>query len=128
MDPGLLQVYAIAAPGVQIGTLEQEIWEVIEEMKHGAFDKGELAKAKRGLIASFIMGMQSIFFQGLGGGLYEIKAGDCGMVNTVLDRCERITTQAVQEVAKKYLHEDNRTVVTLQPITPEENEGLEPVE
>jgi zinc protease len=128
MDPGLLQVYAIVAPGMQIGTLEQEIWEAIEEIKHGSFDDGELAKAKRGLTASFIMGMQSIFFQGLAGGLYEIKAGDCGMVNTVLDRCEGITTQAVQQVAQKYLHEDNRTVVTLQPITPEENERLEPVE
>jgi zinc protease len=128
MDPGLLQVYAIAAPGVQIGELEGEIWEAIEEIKLGAFDEGELVKAKRGLSASFIMGMQSIFFQGLAGGLYEIKAGDCGMVNTVLDRCEGITTQAVQQVAQKYLHEDNRTVVTLQPITPEENERLEPVE
>jgi zinc protease len=128
MDPGLLQVYAIAAPGVQIGELEGEIWEAIEEIKLGAFDEGELVKAKRGLSASFIMGMQSIFFQGLAGGLYEIKAGNCGMVNTVLDRCEGITTQAVQQVAQKYLHEDNRTVVTLQPITPEENERLEPVE
>ena len=128
MDPGLLQVYAIAAPGVQIGELEQEIWGAIEEIKQGAFDEAELAKAKRGLTASFIMGIQSIFFQGLAGGLYEIKAGDCGMVNTVLDRCEGITAQAVQHVAQKYLREDNRTVVTLQPITPEENERLEPVE
>jgi zinc protease len=127
-DPGLLQVYAIAPPGVQLGELEQEIWGAIAEIKDGAFDKGELAKSKRGLIASFIMGMQSNFFQGLAGGLYEIKAGDCGMVNTVLDRCEGITAQAVQHVAQKYLQEDNRTVVTLQPITPEENERLEPVE
>jgi len=128
MDPGLLQVYAIAAPGVQLGELEQEIWGAIEEIKHGAFDEEELAKAKRGLVASFIMGMQSIFFQGLAGGLYEIKAGDCGMVNTVLDRCEGITTQDVQRVTQQCLNEDNRTVVTLQPITPEENERLEPVE
>jgi zinc protease len=128
MDPGLLQVYAVAAPGVQIGKLEQEIWGAIKEIEHGAFDEKELAKAKRGLMASFIMGMQSIFFQGLAGGLYEIKAGDCGMVNTVLDRCEGITAQDIQRVAQQYLNEDNRTVVTLQPITPEENERLEPVE
>ena len=128
MDPGLLQVYAIAAPQVQLGELEQEIWEAVEEIKHGAFDEEELAKAKRGLVASFIMGLQSIFFKGLAGGLYEIKAGDCAMVNTVLDRCEGITTQDVQRVAQRYLSEDNRTVVTLQPISSEENEILEPVE
>jgi hypothetical protein len=31
-------------------------------------------------------------------------------------------------VAQRYLIENNRTVVTLKPITPEENERLEPVE
>ncbi|OGP54707.1 MAG: hypothetical protein A2Y65_03320 [Deltaproteobacteria bacterium RBG_13_52_11] len=128
MDPGLLQVYAIAAPGVPIGDLEKEVWEAIEEIKDGRFDEGELAKAKRGLTASFIMGLQSVFFKGLAGGLYEIKAGDCGMVNTVLDRCEGITTEDVKRVAQRYLVADNRTVVTLQPITPEENERLDPVE
>ena len=128
MDPGLLQVYAIAAPGVPIGGLEKEIWEVIEEIKDGRFDEEELAKAKRGLTTSFIMGLQSVFFKGLAGGLYELKAGDWGMVNVLLDRCEEISTDDVQRVAQRYLSEDNRTVVTLRPITPEENERLEPME
>jgi zinc protease len=128
MDPGLLQVYAIAAPGVKLGDLEQEIWGAVDEIKDGAVDEEELAKAKRGLKASFIMGLQSIFFQGLAGGLYEIKAGDCGLVNAVPARCEAITLQDVRRVAQRYLNEDNRTVVTLQPITPEENERLEPPE
>ena len=128
MDPGLLQVYAIAAPGVPISGLENEVWEVIEEIKEGRFDDEELAKAKRGLTTAFIMGLQSVFFKGLAGGLYEIKAGDCSAVNAVLDRCEEITPDDVQRVAQRYLREDNRTVVTLQPITPEENERLEPME
>jgi zinc protease len=128
MEPGLLQVYAIAAPGVSIGSLEHEVWEAIEEIKEGRFDEEELAKARRGLIASFIMGLQSVFFQGLIGGLYEIKTGDWGIANTVLDRYERITVEEVKGVAQRYLIEDNRTAVILKPITPEENERLEPVE
>jgi len=128
MDPGLLQVYAVAAPGVPIGDLENEIWAVVEEIREGKFDDQELAKAKRGLITSFLRGLQSVFFKGLAGGLYEIKGGDYRMVNTMLDRCEEITTDDVQRVAQRYLSVDNRTVVTLQPITPEENERLEPLE
>ena len=124
MDPGLLQVYAIAAPGVPIGGLEEEMWKAIEEVKYGACDEEELAKAKRGLETSFIMGLQTIFFKGLAGGLYEIKGGDWGMVNTVLDGYRRMTREDVQRVAQGYLSEDNRTVVTLKPITPEENERL----
>jgi len=72
--------------------------------------------------------LQSVFFQGLAGGLYEVKGGDCRMVNTMLGNCEAITTDDVQRVAQRYLNVDNRTVVTLQPITPEENERLEPME
>jgi zinc protease len=128
MDPGLMQVYAIAAPGVPIGDLEQEVWEAVEEIKDGRFDEAELAKAKTGLIASFIMGLQSIFFKGLAGGLLEIKTGASGTINSVLDRLEGITAEDVTRVAKQYLMEDNRTVVTLKPITPEENEQLEPVD
>jgi zinc protease len=128
MEPGLLQVYAIAAPGVPIRSLEQEIWEAIEEIKDGQFDDEEVAKARRGLTTSFIMGLQSAFFKGLAGGLYEIKAGDWMMANAVLERYEGITIEAVKRVAQCYLIEDNRTVVTLKPITPEENECLEPVE
>ena len=128
MDPGLLQVYAIAAPGVPIGGLEKEIWDAIEEIKDGKFDEKELAKARRGLVASFVRGLQSVFFKGLAGGLYEIKTGDCGTINTVLKRCEGITTEDVQQAAQRYLVEDNRTVVTLKPITPEENELMGPME
>jgi len=128
MDPGLLQVYAIAAPGVKIGELEKEIWDAIDEIKEGEFEEAELAKAKRGLEASFVMGLQSIFFKGLAGGLYEIKAGDWGMVNKLLKGYEGVTKEDVQRVAQKYLSEDNRTVVTLKPISPQENELLGPME
>ncbi|MBW2038227.1 MAG: insulinase family protein [Deltaproteobacteria bacterium] len=128
MDPGLLQVYAIAAPGVEIEALEKEIWGAIEEIKNGEFEEEELAKAKRGLEASFIMGLQSIFFRGLAGGLYEIKAGGWGMVNNLLKEYKGVTKEDVQRVAQRYLKEDNRTVVTLEPITPEENELLGAVE
>jgi len=41
---------------------------------------------------------------------------------------EGITVEAVRQVAQRYLIEDNKTVVTLKPITSEENERLEPVE
>jgi zinc protease len=108
--------------------LEKEIWEVIEETKGGKFDEEELAKAKKGLEASFTMGLQSIFFKGLAAGLYEIKAGHWGMVNSLLNGYKGVTKEDVKRVGQIYLREDNRTVVTLQPITPEENELLGPVE
>jgi zinc protease len=128
MDPGLLQVYAIAAPGVKIGALENEIWESITEIKEGKFEEEELAKAKKGLEASFIMGLQSIFFKGLAAGLYEIKAGDCKMLTTLMGYYKKVNKADVQKVAQKYLSKDNRTVVTLEPITTQENEQLGPVE
>jgi zinc protease len=128
MDPGLLQVYAIAVPGVPIGHLEKEIWQAIEEIQTAGIEAAELAKAKRGLIAAFVMGLQSVFMQGLSGGLAEIKARDFSVVNSMVERIEKITREDIQRAAQRYLVADNRTVITLQPITPEENERLAPVE
>lgn len=128
MDPGLLQVYAVAAPGVPIAGLEAEVWQLVEEVKQGRIEETELQKAKASLISSFLLGLQSAFFRGLSGGLYEIKAGGFEEVNTVLDHLEGISAEAIVRAAKKYLTEDNRTVVTLKPISPEENEQLPPIE
>lgn len=128
MDPGLMQVYAIAAPGTKIGDLERDIGQAIEEIKQGQFEEEELLKAKKGLEASFIMGLQANFFKGLAVGIYELKTGDGGMVNSVLAGYKGVTREDVQRVAQTYLNNDSKTVVTLQPVTPDEHERLGPLE
>jgi zinc protease len=127
-DPGLLYVYAIAAPGTDIDTLEKDLWQEVGTIQRGEIDPEELRKAKKGLEANFLMGLQSIFMKGLTLGIYEIKTGDASRVNDLLPGIRDISLEAVRRVARQYLTEDNRTVVTLRPISPEENERFDPLE
>jgi len=45
----------------------------------------------------------------------------------VLAAYEAVTEADIQRVAQTYLKEDNRTVVTLQPVSPEESATLGPL-
>ncbi len=123
-DPGLMVVYAVAAPGVDIRELEEEVWREVEEIKSGRFEEGEVEKARKGLRAAFIRRLQTLFFRGLLGGIYEIKTGGFEGAWKFASSLEEVTPEGIQEVARRYLHEDNRTVVTLKPVSPEENERL----
>jgi len=123
-DSALMVLYAVVAPRGSIGELEEGMWEEVETLREGRFEEGEVSKAKKGLRSSFLMRLQTLFFRGLLGGIYEIKAGGFEKAHDVLKGYEGITPERVQEVARRYLHEDNRTVVTLRPVSPEENERL----
>ncbi len=48
--------------------------------------------------------------------------------NQILQKFEAVTPEDIQRVARTYLREDNRTVVVLKPIPPEESAALGPLE
>lgn len=128
IDPGLLQVYAVASPGVPVYDLEQELWTVLTEIGGGSFTDEDLQKAKKGLEAAYIMSLQSCFYRGLTIGLFEIKTGDGSRANEILEGYRGVTREDIQRIGTEYLTDDNRTVVTLSPITPSYNEQLGPAE
>ena len=101
---------------------------MLGELGAGSFTDEELEKAKKGLEASYIMGLQSCFSRGLTVGLFEIKTGDGFRANQILEGYRSTTREDIRRVATTYVTEDNRTVVTLKPITPSQNEQLGPLE
>ncbi|MGB9698462.1 MAG: M16 family metallopeptidase [Thermodesulfobacteriota bacterium] len=124
MDPGLLQIYAIASPGTCLATLEAEIWKEIENLKENLISAVELRKAKKQLRAAFLRNMQTNFFKGLLAGLYQIKTGNFQQIYALLSAYEEITPADIQRVARKYLCAENRTVITLVPVSQREHETL----
>jgi predicted Zn-dependent peptidase len=53
-----------------------------------------------------------------------MKTGDTARVNQMLKLYEAVTLEDLHRVAQTYLREDNRTVVTLKPVSPEESQAL----
>jgi predicted Zn-dependent peptidase len=128
MDPGLLQLFAVASPTFSVDSLEKEIWEEVEKLREQTLSAEEVGKAKKQARSYFLQGLQTLFSKGLLAGLYQVRAGDFRNIDSLLDRYESVTPDDVFRVARQYLCPENRTVVTLQPISQKEHEQLGEVE
>jgi zinc protease len=124
MDPGLLQIYAIAAPATSLEVLEKEVWEEVENLRQTPLLPAELEKVKKQSRSSFLRNLETFFFKGLMAGLYQVRAGDFRPIYSILTDYDSVTSADIQRVAQKYLRPENRTVVTLHPVSPKEHGEL----
>ncbi|RLA89045.1 MAG: hypothetical protein DRG20_05230, partial [Deltaproteobacteria bacterium] len=127
MDPGLLIVEAVLSPDKDTEKIEKNIWADIEEIKRDSITNEELKRAKKQILSSFLTSMQTNFFKALLAGMYHIRAGDFSYINRIETKIKEVTIDMIVEVTKKYLTSDNRTVVTLVPISSEEHHFLGPI-
>jgi zinc protease len=123
-DPDLFLFRAVAAPGTDLSRLEGDLWESMERLKKDGVEEGELSRSKKILKAQTVQGLAKNFFRGLLVGLFHMKTGDAQRVNDILDFYEAVSRDDLVRVAREYLREDNRTVVTLKPVSPEDSEAL----
>jgi zinc protease len=116
-DPSLFYLYASVAPGKKVEEVESSLYEEIERLKNELVTDREIEKAKNQLNASFIMGQDSNFYQGMLLGRYEVMS-DWRLKDQYLEGIRKVTKEDIQRVAKKYLIDDNRTVGILIPLLP----------
>lgn len=126
-DPGLLVITGIAAPGQPLAPLEEAIWEEIDQIKAQGLAASELARVKKLMRSQTVRVLANNFYRGLLAGLLYLKTGHADGINRLLTFYEQVTLADIQEAAKKYFTEDNRTVVVVKPVSPEENTALGPV-
>ncbi|MBM4275898.1 MAG: insulinase family protein [Deltaproteobacteria bacterium] len=123
-DPDILILVAIAAPGQPLTELEESIWNEVNRVLSDGVTPEELARAKKLMRAQGARSLAHNFFRGLLVGLFHMKTGDAGQVNRLLASYEQVTAEDINRVARQYLREDNRTVVILKPVSPEESQRL----
>jgi len=126
-DPGLFVITAMAPPGQSLADLETAVWEEVEQIKAHGPTEAELARVKKLMRSQTVRVLANNFYRGLLAGLLYLKTGQADGVNNLLTCYEKVTSEQVQQAAKTYLSEDNRTVVVVKPISPEENAALGPV-
>ncbi len=126
-DPDLMVISAVAAPGQPLAKLEQDIWASLERLLENGVAPAELNRAKKLLRSQAVRSLAHNFFRGLLAGLFHLKTGDAAGANQILSAIEAVTPADIIRVVKAYLKEDNRTVVTLKPVSPEESGALGPV-
>ena len=123
-DPDLLVISAVAVPGRPLAELEDSLWAALKRLKAEGVSPAELARAKKLQRSQLARNLMHNFFRGLLVGLFHLKTGDAARVNRLLTFFDQVSTDYLTRVAQKYLREDNRTTVTLKPVSPEESQAL----
>jgi len=114
IDPGLFTAYAQPLPGQSLATLEAALDRELRQAAQTPPTPRELEKAKNGIEAQFVFAQDSLFYQAMQLGQYEV-AGDWRRIDEYLPRIRAVTGDDVQRVAGKYLQPENRTTAVLIP-------------
>jgi zinc protease len=126
-DSDLLVIAAVAVPGQSLPELEHGLWAALDRLRADGVTPAELARAKKLLRSQAVRSLAHNFFRGLLVGLFHLKTGDASLANRILSSLEAVTAEDILRVARTYLRKDNRTVVVLEPVTPETSQALGPL-
>lgn len=114
-DPGLLYLYAGVVPGRSVKDVEAMVREEVAKIERGELTEEELQKAKNQVKSSFVYGLDSNFYRAMKIGRLETVGIGWRYLETYLEKIGKVTREAVEEVAKRYLSDRNLTVGVLIP-------------
>ncbi|MGH7789728.1 MAG: M16 family metallopeptidase [Candidatus Binatia bacterium] len=117
LDPGLFTLYAQPLPGKSATQVEAALEREIARAQKEPPTARELEKAKNGAESSFVFAQDSLFYQGMLLGSYEV-AGDWRKIDEYLPAVRAVTAADVLRVARTYLRPENRTTGVLVPDPP----------
>ncbi len=113
--PNMLVISGIPAKGVETATLKKALLDEVEKLKTTLVDKDELARVKAQVVASEVYERDSIeHIATLLGSLESVGLG-YQLMDEYVPQVMAVTAGQVQQVAKKYLNEDQLTIAELIP-------------
>jgi zinc protease len=114
VDPGLFIVYGQPFPGKSVVDLEMALRQEIERIRESPPTEAELARVKKSIEARYVFAQDSLFYQALWIGQYEMM-GDWRRIDSYLSAIRAVAVADVQRVARTYLDRNRQTVGTLLP-------------
>lgn len=114
IDPGLFFIHAQPMPGQPAETVLNALFGHIERLALESVSEDELNKVKRATTSAFVFAQDSLFYQAMLLGQYEM-AGGWRRFDDYLPGIRAVTAEDIRRVARKYLIADNRTVGILEP-------------
>ncbi|HEY7679595.1 MAG TPA: pitrilysin family protein [Terriglobia bacterium] len=111
--PNLFVISATPAQGKTAAEVEQAVYEEIEKLQREVPTDEEMTRVRNAVDASFIRALQSNMGVARIISYVEYAAGSWRYLFTEREKLKTVTAQQVQEVAKKYFREENRTVAEL---------------
>jgi predicted Zn-dependent peptidase len=114
-DDGLFIALTIANMGVKVETLEESMDSVVNGLKLDLVGEREFQKVKNQITTDLVDSKATM--AGIAESLAnnEVYFGDANLINTELEKYNKVTREDVLKVAKKYLNKENRVVLHYLP-------------
>jgi zinc protease len=113
-DPGLFIVSGQMRPGVKTQDAIAEVDKMLAQLRDKPVGAEELQKAKNLEQAEFVFGQDSVFREAMMLGIYQLL-GNYRDLDKYLAGIDKVTAPEVQNAARKYLVDSNRTEGVLIP-------------
>jgi zinc protease len=114
--PGMLLLDATPTPGKSIAQIETELLAEVERFKQELVSEEEMQRVRNQVIAAKVYEKDSVFYQAMLIGKLETIGLDWRLADEYVDHLKKVTPEQIQQVAKKYLTEDNLSVAVLDPL------------
>jgi zinc protease len=110
-DAGLFITYSINNMGVKPASVEKVMDSLMTVARNTLVSEKEFQKVKNQILTDFVTSNANM--AGIAESLanYEVYFGDANLVNTEIERYNKVTRQDLLNVAKKYLVPENRVVL-----------------
>jgi len=114
-DAGLFITFGIANMNVRPEDLEKEIQVVVDGVKNKLVNEREFIKVRNQITTDFVT--RNSTMAGIAETLanYQVYFGDANLINTEINRYNKVTREDLMNVAKKYLNKDNRVTLYYVP-------------
>ena len=114
-DSGIFIAYAISNIGIDANELESEMQIELDKVKNEFVSEKEFQKLKNQIENAFVSSNSTV--AGIASSLasYHVLLDDANLINTEIDRYNRVTIEDINRVAKKYLIKGNRVVLYYLP-------------
>jgi predicted Zn-dependent peptidase len=113
--PSLFQFALYVRPGKEFAEVEKLLYEEVERVKNEPVADWELEKVYASLRRQRAQSLQGTLSRSLQLGNYAVFYNDPGLINTFEAKLRSVTKADLQRVARTYLTEANRTVITTTP-------------
>lgn len=107
-DPGLYLVFGLANMGISVEDLEKAMDAEVEKVKNEVISEQEFQKIRNQVESQFVQQNSSV--AGIAEQLanYHVYFGNTNLINTEIERYNKVKREDLQRVAKKYLTKENR--------------------
>lgn len=112
---GAAMIVGIPSAGTDPKDLEEEIDELIEEVRENGITDSELEKVKNITITEKAQSNRNVLEKAMSLARYYSYYGDASLINTEINNYLAVTKEDIKKVAQKYFGNKNRVVLTYIP-------------